>query len=231
MKITAHYSGSDGNLYTIDNGTDKLLIECGVPFAKIIQAINYRLSEYAGCLISHEHKDHCKAVSDLIKMGCNCYMSEGTYEALKKPMTLLIENNSLIEIKSFKILPFSIQHDAKEPLGFLIRSGHEKLLYATDTYYLRNRFSGLTHMMIECNWSEKTLREDLHPARINRLRSSHMSLENLIEMLKSNDLREVQEIWLLHMSKSNADSQFFKSEIEKETGKLVILTHGDESLG
>lgn len=53
------------------------------------------------------------------------------------------------------MLPVKTEHDAKEPLGFLIysRTTREKLLFATDTYYIRYRFPGLTHIMIECNYA------------------------------------------------------------------------------
>ena len=55
MKIKIHYTGSKGNLYSIDNGKDKLLIEAGVPIKKINKAIDFKLGDYAGALISHQH--------------------------------------------------------------------------------------------------------------------------------------------------------------------------------
>jgi metal-dependent hydrolase (beta-lactamase superfamily II) len=55
MKIKIHHSGSKGNLYTINNGKDKLLIDAGVPIKKINKALNYKLGDCAGALISHQH--------------------------------------------------------------------------------------------------------------------------------------------------------------------------------
>jgi phosphoribosyl 1,2-cyclic phosphodiesterase len=48
-------SGSSGNAYHISDGKANVLIECGIPIAKIKQGLNYRLSEVEGVLISHEH--------------------------------------------------------------------------------------------------------------------------------------------------------------------------------
>jgi phosphoribosyl 1,2-cyclic phosphodiesterase len=55
MNINILATGSKGNLYTINNDRDKLLIECGVPIKKINKALNYKLGDYAGALISHQH--------------------------------------------------------------------------------------------------------------------------------------------------------------------------------
>ena len=49
-------SGSTGNAYHISDGSTSLLIECGIPIAKIKQGLNYRLSGVDGCLISHQHQ-------------------------------------------------------------------------------------------------------------------------------------------------------------------------------
>lgn len=55
LNITVHYSGSSGNLYAIDDGKTKILIEAGVVIKKIKEALRFRLSEIEGVLISHEH--------------------------------------------------------------------------------------------------------------------------------------------------------------------------------
>ena len=57
MKITCIASGSKGNAYLINDGVSTLLVECGVKLDMIKKATNYKLSELAGCLISHEHND------------------------------------------------------------------------------------------------------------------------------------------------------------------------------
>jgi len=232
VEFRQHYSGSTGNLYTIDYNGEKLLIEAGVTIDRIRKATNFSLHEYCGCLITHEHKDHCKAVMDIAMAGVQVYTSEGTMVTMNKGKCLpyvRIEALRAFSIGSFTILPFEIEHDAQEPLGFLIQAGKDKLLFATDTYFVRYRFPGLTQIAIECNWSEESLSGDIDKAHEDRLRRSHLSLERLKKMLSANDLSNVREIHLLHVSRSNGNKDMFIDEIETLTGIPVYCV--DEKRG
>ena len=168
-----------------------------------------------------------------MKAGIDCYMSQGTAEALEISGHRLniIKAKQQFRLGAWTILPFETQHDVAEPLGFLMANQDgEKLLYATDTYFIRHRFQGLTHIMVECNYSLDILRANVEagsvPATLkNRLLKSHFSLENVKEFLKANDLGKVQEIWLLHMSNGNSDSESFKREVMELTGKPTYIAH------
>ena len=119
-------------------------------------------------------------------------------------------------------MPFDIQHDAVEPLGYLIANKDgEKLLFITDSYFSRYRFKGLNIIAIECNYSLETLSPDLPEIVQDRLFKSHFSLENVIKFLKANDLSKVKEIILIHMSDGNSDEKMFKEKIQALTGKMV----------
>ena len=156
-------------------------------------------------------------------------MSKGTADQLGisgHHRVNIVKAEKWFRIGSWAIYPFETIHDAAEPLGFLCVSGYEKLLYATDTAYIKPRFDGLTHLMVECNYSLEILREsvragDIPPAHKNRVMKSHMSLETLKGFLEANDLSKVQEIWLLHLSNGNSDEDGFKRSVEGWTGKIV----------
>jgi len=224
-------SGSKGNAYHITDGRSPLLLEVGITWKQIQQGLNFKTSEIAGCLISHEHQDHCKAVRDVMRAGIDCYMSQGTADALGLSGHRIrqVQARKQFHVGTWTILPFETQHDAAEPLGFLLANKDgDKLLYATDTFYIRYRFRGLTHLMIETNYSMDILRENMAtglvaPELKNRLLKSHMSLETCKEFLKANDLSRVQEIWLIHMSDSNSDAERFLKEIKELTGKVVNI--------
>ena len=135
-----------------------------------------------------------------------------------------------INIGNFIILPFETQHDAVEPLGFLIQHKitGEKLLYATDTYYIKYKFKELNYIMIECNYIKEIARRNIQNGTINksrytRLLESHMSLENLLEFLKSNDLRHVQKIILCHLSDTNSNAETMKNKVFEMTGIETII--------
>ena len=230
IKIRTLATGSTGNCYLIDDGETRLLIELGVQFKKIQQALNYETSKVAACLISHSHKDHCKGVQGALDASLDVYMSKVTASeiGIQHNRIRRYGNKQQFSIGTFTILPFDVQHDV-ENHGFLIQSDNgSKLLFATDTYYVKYRFKGLTHLMIECNYSRKILDENTEVGRIpeflaNRIISSHFSLENLLEFLKANDLSRVQEIHLLHLSDTNSDEEDFKRTVQAATGKLVYV--------
>jgi phosphoribosyl 1,2-cyclic phosphodiesterase len=232
MDITVIASGSSGNAYRISDGDTALLLDAGIPLQRIKQALNFRVRDIAGCLITHAHGDHAKAAGDLAKAGVDVYTSQGTIDACRltghriKPVKALQE----VMIGTFAVLPFDVQHDAPEPLGFLLTSRRtgEKLLYFTDTYYLKYRFTGLTHIMGECNYSmdivEQSVRNGyIPPELVPRLIKSHMSLEHFLDLLKANDLHEVKQIYLLHLSNNNSDAERFREAVQKLTGTEVYV--------
>ena len=232
MDITVIASGSSGNAYRISDGDTALLLDAGIPLQRIKQALNFRVRDLAGCLITHAHGDHAKAAGDLAKAGVDVYTSQGTINACRltghrtKPVKALQE----VMIGTFAVLPFDVQHDAPEPLGFLLTSRRtgEKLLYFTDTYYLKYRFTGLTHIMGECNYSmdivERSVRNGyIPPELVPRLIKSHMSLEHFLDLLKANDLHEVKQIYLLHLSNNNSDAERFREAVQKLTGTEVYV--------
>lgn len=77
--------------------------------------------------------------------------------------------------------------------------------------------------MIECNYSQKTLSDDMHPAQRRRLLRSHMSLETVVGFLQANDLEAVREIWLVHLSDGNSDKALFRDTIQGMTGIPVHI--------
>lgn len=231
IEIETLASGSQGNCYRIVDDKEKLLIECGVNFAKIQKWCNFKLSKISGCLITHEHQDHCSALKKMLDAGVNCYATLGTIDALN------IKHHRLHTIKAKKdfkvgiwtVKPFKTEHDAVEPVGFLLSNiKGEKLVYITDSYYLRYYFSGLTHIMLEVNYDREILDKNTKAGLISkkqrhRILKSHFSFDNAVTFLKSNDLSLVREIHLLHLSDSNSNACKFKKEIEALTGIPVYI--------
>ena len=231
IEIKTLATGSTGNCYWITDGKTPLLLECGISFKNIQKALNFKTSDIAGVLVTHEHKDHCKAVREVADRGLDIYMSPGTKEAIgiEHHRIKAVENKKQFNLGTWTILPFDTEHDTAEPFGFLLANQEgDKLLFLTDTYYCRYKFKGITHLMVECNYSMKILDENVTTGRIHkslrkRVMQSHFSLENLLEFLKANDLSRVQEIHLLHLSDTNSNEELFKREVQQATGKLVYV--------
>lgn len=231
INIKTLASGSKGNAYLIDDGVSQLLIECGIKYKDIQVALNFDTKRVVGCLLSHEHKDHSKGLKDVLRAGIDVFMSKGTAEAegIKHHRINIVENKKQFKVGTFTILPFDVEHDVNEPFGFLIANEQDdKLLFATDTYYIKYKFTGLTHLMIECNYSQTILDDNINTGVVpqvmkRRLMQSHFSLENVIEFLKANDLSKVDEIHLLHLSDTNSNELEFKNKIQEVTGKRVVI--------
>ena len=240
MEIKVIASGSSGNAYLITDGTTSLLLECGVPIKKIQEALDFKVAQtVAACLITHEHLDHCGHVEDILKMGIDCYASRGTWIARGRTcdnqarlMRVTDDDGKpvLVTVGTFLVAAFPVQHDAKEPLGYLIDSTvtGERLLYITDSFYCKYTFPSITHIVAECNYCADALQASVDagitPAELlPRLLKSHMSLETLIEMLKANDLSKLREIHLVHLSKDRSDAERMKTEVQKITGVPVYV--------
>jgi len=224
MDFQSFASSSAGNLYRVKSGQNVLLIECGLPMRRIREALAFELAAVSGCLLTHEHMDHAKSATEMMKAGIDLYTSAGTAEALSLTGHRLhtVKAGEQFRVGCFNVLPFATQHDAAEPLGFLLSDGTDKLMFATDTHYLKWRFKGLTLIAVECNYADDLI-VNLEPCRKRRLVGSHMSLATTKAMLRANDLSRVREIHLLHLSSGNSDATRFKTEIEAMTGRPVYV--------
>jgi phosphoribosyl 1,2-cyclic phosphodiesterase len=231
VNFTSYASSSRGNLYRLSHGENALLIEAGLPLKEIKKALGFKLSGISGCLLTHEHQDHSKAARDLMKAGVDVYCTQGTAEALHLDGHRLNIVKAMVQFRigPWSVMPFDTIHDAAEPVGFLI--GHQdggKILFCTDTGYVRYRFKAVTHIAIEANYSALKLKEQVfqgkvHPDVARQLWGRHMSLEAVRDMLRANDLSQVQEIHLLHLSDQNSAAELFKKEIRDLTGKPVFI--------
>lgn len=225
MEITVHHSGSSGNLYQVDN----LLIEAGVPVKQIKKCLNYRLSEIAGCLITHSHGDHACAAKDIMKAGIDCYCSQDTAKdlGLSGHRLQILEAGQQTYIDAWIIKPFDLIHDVP-CLGFILAKGEEKLMYANDTSYIPYRFKGLTHIMLGVNYDAEILVDNITCGYINveagkRILKNHMSLTTANGFFSANDMSKVEEIYLLHLSDGNSNAEKFKREIQEITGRPVYI--------
>jgi phosphoribosyl 1,2-cyclic phosphodiesterase len=232
MKLKVIGSSSTGNAYVLENHREALLIECGVQIQKIKQAIGYNPRMVAGCLVSHEHQDHCKSVKEVLGLSIPVYSSYGTHQAMKTEghhRARFLHEGVTETIGNFKVKPFAIKHDAAEPMGFLIHHPETGVvLFLTDSYYSEYRFEGLNNIIIEANYCQKILdkrvQDGMNPQFLrDRVITSHMSIDTCKGLLLANDLTQVNNIVLIHLSDGNSDAKRFKEEVQGVTGKTVFI--------
>lgn len=230
MRLTVLGSGSTGNGYVLQNEHEALVLECGMPRRDCLAALGYDVKKVRGCLVTHEHGDHAGFIEDYMEL-MPCYCSAGTANAIayrKSRRPEVLEALRTVRLGGFAVRPIEAEHDAAEPFAFLI--DHEetgRILFATDTYYIRYLIPNLTNILIECNYSLPILNANIANGLVPeamkaRTLESHMSLEHLKEMLSANDLTGVAQIVLIHMSARNSRREAFVREITEHTGKHTI---------
>lgn len=234
MKFISLASSSRGNAYLLKSpGVGQLLLEAGLPVNVIREKLRDRgvsLSDLAGCLVSHEHGDHSRAVKDLLRAGVDCYMSGGTakglgvadhYRTHSYRAIWYIPDSSTPD--RWIVSTFFLEHDATEPIGFIIDHQDDRLLFMPDTAAIQNLFEGITIVAVECNYIAEMLNNSVLEGHIpavvgKRIRDNHMSLESLIAMLKSSDLSRCRVIYLLHLSSGNSSEEIMKRKVQETTG-------------
>ena len=228
MRFEALASSSAGNAYVVSDNDTRILVECGVSHNKLQKLSGFSLSEFQACLVSHEHKDHAKAVEELIGRGMAVYMSPGTADALETDGVELIENMEQFNVGSLDIVPFTTFHDAAEPLGFLIKSrvDGDVLAFATDTVNLRYKFPGLNILAIEANYDKHILeRCERMPEKVRyRIANAHMEIDTLCDYLRSLDLSQCREIHLLHLSDATSHEGHFINKVSRAVPKGIEIT-------
>lgn len=232
MKLYVCGSSSKGNCYIVESKAGKIILDCGVNFRVVQKALNFNFKNLIGALVTHEHQDHSKYITHFAETGINIYSSQGTFNSLnlKGHRYKVIKALKQFELGNFLILPFDVEHDATDPLGFIIydKISKEKLLYATDTYYIKYKFKKLNYLLLECNYIADILKEnrssgDIHRVLYQRLLKSHFSLENVLEFLKANDLTFIRYIILCHLSEKNSDENIMIREIENLTRITPVI--------
>jgi phosphoribosyl 1,2-cyclic phosphodiesterase len=223
MELQVIGSNSKGNAYILQGSKNRLLLEAGIPYNKLIKEISYQLPD--ACIITHEHLDHSFSGDNLMQNGVNVYCTEGTSRIFKK------KNHNLHIIKyleqkkicdEFEIKAFKTKHDCIEPCGFIIKNTitNEKLLFATDTAEMYYTFDNIDHIIIEANFAETIMRRNKSlkkPVR-DKIRVNHFEITKCLNFLKACDTRETQSITLIHLSYGNSNESDFIRLVDIATG-------------
>lgn len=226
MKFIQHFSNSAGNLYeAVASNGKRLLIDPGVTWKKLQQALNYDLSNIVGALCSHEHFDHSKSVKEVMRSGITVYSSDSTLDALgiyQERRAIGMLRSTIYPIGPFDVVVYDSNHDAVEPLLFKIKCDNEFMLFATDTSHINQRFSTpFSIIAIECSYDKAILQHrvdtnDINETLAKRLLTSHMEKQEAIRYLSEFcNMNRCHEIHLLHMSGDNIDKAQTKTDFEK----------------
>ncbi len=227
MRMTCLGSGSSGNCYLFEASDGVLMLEAGVRFAEVKKALKFSISRIVGCLVTHEHKDHSKSLKDVIGCGIRVLALDEVFQSqgiANRSFCKSIEPMHGYKVGGFKVFAFPVAHDVP-CVGFVIE--HEemgKLLFVTDTMMLEYRIPKLNHIMLEANYADDILQYNIERGIVpfamrDRLLHSHMELEAAKGIIRANEMSDVNEVILIHLSGNNSDAGRFEREISEVSGK------------
>lgn len=214
MKFEILASGSKANCYKFCDGDTTILLECGLPYHKTLDLLNWKLPD--AILITHEHGDHASSAPNFLKRGVDVYMTAGTADTLKvnRHNLHVITPNEKFTVCGHEILPVPVAHDAAEPVNFII---DDEILFVTDTGKVPAVSGNFRQILIEANYDlASLLGADISEAQKQRVRENHLSIRQTKNFLKT--LTEPAEIWLIHLSKRHSEGEEFIREVKEATG-------------
>lgn len=215
-------SGSTGNATVIEgrSGTNvrRLLVDSGFG----IRQLQSRLAvaglvpeDIHGIFITHEHSDHIGCARVLaVRYRIPVWMSAGTYAALNAPdfdgMLRITHDMAAIDMGEFSALPFTVPHDAREPLQLRCSDGANHLGVVTDlghaSPHVIAQLAGCDALMIEANHDPALLEASRYPSFLKRRVGGpygHLANETTAAILRSVRHPGLTQVVAAHLSAQN----------------------------
>ena len=217
LRLCVLGSGSSGNAIFVASDTTPVLIDAGLSCRQIklrLEGIGRSLEEVQGVCLSHEHDDHASALPVMVnRHGTAVFANTGTVEALRRHPRLgalswnVFETGQPFTIGDLTLEPFSVPHDAYDPVGFVVSDGRDRVGVVTDagtpTTLIRERLSHCRAVVVEANHDEQLLQEAPRPWSLKqriRGRQGHLSNEHAAAILADIAGPDLQQVFLAHLS-------------------------------
>jgi phosphoribosyl 1,2-cyclic phosphodiesterase len=237
VSVSLLASGSRGNCALVASSSTRILVDAGLSGRetfKRLKALGERPDQVSAIVITHEHSDHVAGLERLAtKLKIPVYLTEATHhiwnramrdEEGKIPQLPKAEHFSAgrgFRVGDIEVLPFTIPHDAADPVGFTFRAEGIKIGFATDLGYMpvsvRNHLRGSTVLIMESNHDVEMLRTGPYPWSVKQRvmsRVGHLSNDSLAEFF-SNDYDGVAEYLVLaHLSEQNNHPEIARASAE-----------------
>lgn len=221
MTVCPLFSGSSGNSIYISYGSTRLLVDAGVSAARVtaqLADIGVDVRDIDAVLVTHEHVDHVRGLGVLCrKYGLPVYANEGTWNGILQKEAGIparcartFVTGEDFYIGGVNVHPFSIPHDAMEPVGFAMCSHGLSCGVATDIGHISdtwlNAVCGCQALVLEANHDVAMLNNGPYPAMLKRRvlgRRGHLCNEDCAKALLHLAARGTQVVYLSHLSADN----------------------------
>lgn len=213
MKICTLASGSSGNCLYVESGETRILVDAGISLRQIVlklRKLDVELTDIDAVIVTHEHSDHTAALRNI---GVPVHVAHATTHLWSDKVSALREfdTDTSFAIRDMLITPFSVPHDALDPVGFSIETGDgKKIGVVTDigsvTALVRERLRGSNALVIEFNHDNDILLYSHYPWDLKqriRGRLGHLSNHQAAELLSELAHGGLKHVILAHLSQVN----------------------------
>jgi len=243
------FSGSSGNAVYVATEHGAILIDCGMSGRQTLDAMRaagLAPEELRALLITHEHSDHVKGAGIVArKLNIPIYATEGTWEgmegvvgALPAAHRIVITAGESFFLDELEIQPFSIPHDANDPVGYRVYTPQTSVAVATDLGYfadsVRDAVHGSEIVLLESNHDPHMLDRNPHyPERLKKRilgKKGHLSNESgagaAVELAKGG----TRHLLLGHLSQENNTPELAYQTVRGALEQAGAEVDGDVTL-
>jgi len=225
-------SGSSGNAILARAGDTSILIDAGLS-AKRLQALlsdlETPLEKLSAILLTHEHVDHTRGLNGLcVKQKIPVFTNPLTADSLRKnnPQApwRFFSSGAAFDLGDFQVFPFSVPHDAADPVGFVLRNDESSFAILTDLGHAPRQVvsatRGVKAVLIEANHDEDLLQNDQkRPWSVKQRilsRHGHLSNQAAANLIGEIASPELKHVLLAHLSEDcNSPTLAMETILEK----------------
>jgi phosphoribosyl 1,2-cyclic phosphodiesterase len=229
MRFASLGSGSKGNALLIESGNTLILLDCGFGLTEV-SARMFRLGlsgdDLDAIIVTHEHGDHGGGVGKLsTRHELPVYLTRGTFSGLGAGVGPLASRKFIdaftpFAIGDIEVRPYTVPHDAREPVQFVLSDGAARLGVLTDagcaTPHITQALSGVEALVLECNHDFDMLMNGPYPASLKQRvggRLGHLSNEASADILRAMDCSRLQHVVAAHLSEKNNSAELARAAL------------------
>ena len=247
LRLTVLGSGSKGNSTVVATARTRILVDAGLSCRETFRrmhAVGEDPAGLAAILISHEHNDHVNGLPVLARKLripvymtglCNDTWSRQVHDDDDKGNLDRLElfcSGRSFQVGDISITPFTIPHDAADPVGFCLQAEGLKVAIVTDLGYMpanvREHIRHCDVLMVESNHDLEMLRDGPYPWSVKQRvlsRVGHLSNDALAEFLTSDYDGGAAYLILAHLSEQNNHPEIARETAERALGARRTLVH------
>jgi phosphoribosyl 1,2-cyclic phosphodiesterase len=221
LRFASLGSGSSGNCLVAEADGTVVMLDCGLALTETerrLERLGLAPSQVSAILVTHEHGDHARGVFGFAAAHrVTVYLTHGTLAAMKADGQVLdgvrlamVNGRQSLFIDGMQVLPFTVPHDAREPVQYVLSDGAAKLGVVTDvgipTAHLEKNLSGLDALVLECNYDRDMLWGGAYPKWLKERIAGpfgHLDNRDSERLLAALDRSRLKHVIGAHLSQQN----------------------------